>query len=231
MTPRSPSHGTTLSSGRIENSPARTELIQTSGLSAFLDAFRPRWLREFVTIITLLLAALAGCGQRNYSNHVELVTSCSTPAPAMTFELRFESAMARGDQVGLAATNSPLVITPSLAGSFIWLSTRSGVFTPSESLALDTTYKLSLAPGLTQADGRPAEAGLAWKVTTPPFGVIAAWPQQANTSASSEPEIKFAFNADVQAADAERFVFFRDVAGQRVAADVRQGMVDDRWTS
>jgi len=50
--------------------------------------------------------------------------------------------------------------------------------------------------------------------------VIASWPQQSDTNACSEPELKLAFNADVQASEAERFYSFRDIDGRRVAADV-----------
>ena len=70
-----------------------------------------------VLALVLLAAALAGCGQRNKSDHVELVMGSGTPTPATTFELRFESVMVKGDQVGQPATNSPLVIRPRLAGT------------------------------------------------------------------------------------------------------------------
>jgi len=177
--------------------------------------------------LVLLAAVLAGCGGRNQAEHVELVQGSATPTPATTFELRFDAAMVRGDQVGLPATNSPLIIRPPLAGRFTWLSTRSGVFTPAEPLALDTTYQLALQPGLTRADGQRCDATLRWAVTTPAFGISAAWPREANANASSEPKCKLAFNAEVKAADAARFFEFRDSAGQPAAADVEQATSDD----
>jgi uncharacterized protein YfaS (alpha-2-macroglobulin family) len=137
--------------------------------------------------------------------------------------------MVKGDQVGLPSTNSPLVISPPLPGTFTWLSSRSGVFTPAEPLALNTRYELVLLPGLRCVDGQPSGAKLRWTVTTPTFGVIATWPQQADTNAQSEPECKLAFNADVRATDAGRLLSFRNLAGRRIPAEARQGTGEDLY--
>ena len=145
----------------------------------------------------------------------------------MTFELRFDEAMVGGGQVGVPLTNSPLVIRPSLPGTFTWLSSRSGAFTPGEPLALDVRYELKLRPGLQCADGGASKAMLYRRLATPPFGILASLPRHANTNASSEPEIKIAFNADVRAREAEPLLFFRDDTGRRIPADVRQGTVEE----
>jgi uncharacterized protein YfaS (alpha-2-macroglobulin family) len=145
----------------------------------------------------------------------------------MTFELRFDEAMVEGGQIGVPVTSSPLVITPPLAGTFTWLSAHSGVFSPTEPLALDTRYGLRLRPGLQCADGRASKAMLYHRLTTPPFGITESLPRHANTNATSEPEVKLAFNADVRAGEAARFLYFRDDAGRRIPADVRQGLVDE----
>jgi uncharacterized protein YfaS (alpha-2-macroglobulin family) len=153
------------------------------------------------------------------------------PEPGTTFELRFDSPMTGEDRVGLTATNSPLVIDPRLAGTFTWLSVRSGVFTPAEPLALDKTYTLTLQPGLQCADGHPCDAALDWTVTTPPFDLIASSPQQTDSNAYSMPEAELVFNADVRAADLRGMLFFRDNSGHEVPADVRQGTVAEYWAS
>ena len=144
----------------------------------------------------------------------------------MTFELRFEPAMIKESEVGIPA-NSPLVITPPLAGTFTWLSPHSGVFTPKEPLALGRRYELNLRLGLQQADGQPSKAVLHRTVMMPSFGLTTTWPRYANTNASSEPEIKLVFNADVRAEDAQRFLYFRDNGWQRIPADVRQGTMEE----
>jgi alpha-2-macroglobulin len=182
--------------------------------------------RLFALII--LGTALAGCRQTtDRSQGVELVLSSGPPTPAMTFELRFDETMVGGSQVGVPVTNSPLVITPPQAGSFTWLSAHSGVFSPTEPLALDTRYDLRLRPGLQCADGRVSKASLYMRLTTPPFGILASLPRRANTNATSEPEVKIAFNAGVRAREAQPFLYFRDVTGRRIAADVRQGLVEE----
>ena len=112
----------------------------------------------------------------------------------MTFELRFDNIMASPGEVGVATTNSPLVITPSIPGVFTWLSQRSGVFTPAELLAMDTRYELTLRPRLEQPNGQPANVKLHQILKTPSFSLAAWLPQRANTNATSEPEIKLVFN-------------------------------------
>ena len=108
-----------------------------------------------IAALTILGAAISGCRPpHDHSQGVELVTSTDSPTPAMTFELRFEPAMVRDGQVGPATTNSPMVITPPVTGTFTWLSTHSGVFVPTEPLALDRHYELTLRPGLQRADGQ-----------------------------------------------------------------------------
>jgi uncharacterized protein YfaS (alpha-2-macroglobulin family) len=92
---------------------------------------------------------------------------------------------------------------------------------------LDRHYELTLRPGLRRPDGQPAGVSLRRTVTTPSFGVTATWPRSANLNASSEPEIKLLFNADVRAEDAQRFLYFRDEGWHRLPADVRQGTVEE----
>ncbi len=229
MTPRTPSRRTTPLCGRTESPNKRHNSLYSNTLQSlkrlkFRDLFRLRSLAAAVAV-----AAAAGCGQ-GHSRHVELVMGSSVPTPGTTFELRFESAMVKDDQVGLVLTNSPLVIQPALGGTFTWLSTRSGVFTPTEPLALDASYKLSLRPELQCADGRKSDASLDQTVTTPEFGLIAATPHHADSNATSQPEIKLVFNADIRAADVEKFLCFRDNSGNQITADARQGTVDELWS-
>ena len=189
-----------------------------------------RYSNRFARIValTILGATLNACRQApDRSEGVELVMSSDTPTPAMRFELRFEPAMVRESAVGIAATNCPLVIVPPVAGVFTWLSAHSGVFVPSEPLALDRRYELSLRTDLQRADGQPARAALHRTVATPSFGLTATCPRQPDSNASSEPEIKLVFNAEVRAEEAQHFLCFRDGGWQRIAADVWQGTVEE----
>jgi len=182
-----------------------------------------------VSILVLLVLLLAGCRLgSDVSEHVELVSNFDSLGPAATFELRFDQPMVRAGQMGTPTTNSPLVITPSVPGSFTWLSQRSGTFTPAEPLALGTRYQLALAPGLRTTDGKPAKARMDKTLRTPPFSLVGVLPAQGSTNASAKPEVKLILNAGIQAAVANHFIEFRDSRGRRVPADVRQGTLEER---
>lgn len=179
-------------------------------------------------LLLVACAVLVGCSpSAPRPGGVELAANAGPPSAGMTFELRFDQAMAKTSEVGAPLTNSPLVIRPKLSGAFAWLSPRSGVFTPSEPLELDTRYELSLRGGLIRADGSILESGFHETIMTPPFGLNGAHPDQASTNANSEPEIKLVFNANVRAKDAGRFMFFQDSAGRKVQVEAQQGFPED----
>ena len=185
-----------------------------------------RWGTLFFSVAA---AMLTGCRPTpNQSRGVELVLSSTSPTPAMTFELRFDQVVVPGGQVGSEATNAPLQISPPLAGRFIWLSPRSGVFTPSEPLAMDTRYELTLRSGLKAANGQPMDAALHHVLTTPPFTLLGFTPRAASTNAASEPEVRLVFNADLEAREAGRFMEFADDQGRQVPAEARQGIQMER---
>src|SRR5215469_6233049 len=200
MTHLSPLDGTTPSRGQTDHSTA-----QLTSLQKRLFRFAQQ-----LGGVALLLGGLTSCDPPNHAKHVELVMGTPEPAPGTTFELRFDSPMIKEDHVGLVETNSPLLIEPRLPGVFTWLSICSGVFTPSEPLALDQTYTLFLHPGLQCADGRTCDATLHQTVTTPQFDVVDSSPAQVDTNACSVPEVKLIFNADVRAADLGGMLYFRD---------------------
>jgi alpha-2-macroglobulin len=178
--------------------------------------------------LVLLALLLAGCRpQANVAEHVELVADLEHPGPAMTFELRFERPMVKAAQIGLPAAHSPLVITPSVPGRFTWLSARSGTFTPTEALKMETRYALRLAGGLLDAEGQPVRARLQQTLRTPLFALHGFLPSQSNANASAEPEVRLVFNAAVAAASANHFIEFRDAQGRSVAAEVRQGTLEE----
>ncbi|HEX7652898.1 MAG TPA: hypothetical protein VF607_05295, partial [Verrucomicrobiae bacterium] len=85
-----------------------------------------------------LLLTVIGCRHSDYAQAVELVVGSDPLTPGSTFELRFTEPMVAESLVGTAAAESPLIIKPPVAGTFTWLSTRSGVFTPGEPLKLAT---------------------------------------------------------------------------------------------
>ena len=184
------------------------------------------WSACFAVAGCLLFAA--GCGvQRDVFEGVQLILTGEELTPTTTFELRFDEPAARPDQVGGAAEKSPLVIAPDIHGSFTWLSQRSGVFTPDEPLALNTSYRFTLRPDLRQPDGQPLHARLRHVLSTPPLRVTVL-PRGTGPDASSMPEIKLFFNAPVIAAAVRPYAVFRNAAGRSVPAEVLQGTTSDR---
>ncbi len=145
--------------------------------------------------------------------------------PTSTFELRFPDAMVAPDQVGQTADTPPVIFHPALKGHFVWLSQRSGTFTPDAPLALSTTYILTLEPGLTKADGKALDTKFRETVKTPPFQLKgwnvnrAGWEQDV----AAEPKLSLLFNATVDAAGAGRFCKFVNKAGDEIGARVEQG--------
>ena len=122
-----------------------------------------RMLRSFWLALIFATAASAlaqernpaAVGDRGYSTRaVQLLLPSRQLEPTSTFELRFPNEMVPANMVGKAATVSPLVFTPPMEGQFVWLSSRSGTFTPKGALPLGTKYQISLRAGFKDGAGR-----------------------------------------------------------------------------
>jgi hypothetical protein len=74
---------------------------------------------------------------------VELVLSSKKIEPATALEVRFAEPMVGREGIGQAANACPLVLQPTIPGKFVWLSTRSGAFSPDEPWPLSTTFSLT----------------------------------------------------------------------------------------
>ncbi len=176
--------------------------------------------------LLVLLVFWAGCSpRRQIADGVQLVLNPDTLEPTTTFELRFDQPVVRPDCVGQSATLSPLVITPALRGQFVWLSQRSGVFTPAEPAALDMEYRFQVRAGLTQADGRPLAARLDWRLRTPPLRaelMCSTSSGTTDTNLPAVPVLRLDFNAAVRAAAAAGDIVFRSRTGGTMTARVVQ---------
>lgn len=165
------------------------------------------------------------------SRGVQLVLSTEALQPATTFELRFDQPVIAAGEIGRSNALSPLVIKPTLQGHFIWLSQRSGVFTPGEPTRLATTYCFQLRAGLKSSDGRSLDARLRRVLRTPEF---ATTPHAINFSLRNlpaEPEIILQFNADVSPDLAQPYLEFRSTAGIRMPAHVVLPSKSDAWNA
>ena len=155
---------------------------------------------------------------------VQLLLQSQRLEPTSTFDVRFAAEMIPHDQIGAPNAASPLVFEPPLQGQFLWLSTRSGSFAPSEVLPLGVTYHISLQKALKDAAGREIKAKLTETASTPPMR-IKGFEQTSyfnKDDASATPEYKLLFNAIVSPADAAKYVRFVNADGAQAAAKVFQ---------
>ncbi len=125
------------------------------------------------------------------------------------FELRFPDSMVQPEMVG-KQSESPLVIQPKVAGKWQWLSTQSGVFTPTEPPAQSATYQLGLRSGLKNAAGAAVKDPFRRSLTTPSFRVKGwATPDYLNTDdAPISPNVSLLFSAPVDAKTIEERIWF-----------------------
>ncbi len=154
---------------------------------------------------------------------VELLVDSDPIAPSTTFELRFSQPMVSRDLVGSVASPSPLLFDPPLPGEFTWLSTRSGVFTPSTPTTLSTMYSLSLHEDLRDAAGKPLNTvGFTRTVSTPAFGPTRINGKRApGDNGLPQPEVSVAWNAPIDLESVSGRAYFRSEHGGAVPAKVR----------
>jgi uncharacterized protein YfaS (alpha-2-macroglobulin family) len=172
----------------------------------------------------LVMLCLTGCkARRSGPAGVELVLNPDALSPTTTFELRFNEAVVGPEELGRTAPESPLVIIPPVRGSFVWLSQRSGVFTPVEPTGLGRAYRFRLKPGLRTADGHLLRARLDLAMRTPDFAVTHCWPPGGvNTNAPVLPTFQLGFNAAVKPEAAQPYVSFRSSDAGTVEAKITQ---------
>ena len=179
-------------------------------------------LRSYFLSLMLLLGASTAALAETHS--VTLILGSKALEPSTSLELRFIDAMVAREKVGQTADPAPLVTQPAIKGKFIWLSQRSGVFTPEEPWPLSTTVHLTLRRGLSNADGKPVDFALDETVQSPPLQLKAWYSPKNNDSsdAPADPRLILLFNADMVPAQAERFVHFVATDGTSIAAHVRE---------
>lgn len=137
--------------------------------------------------------------------------------PTTTLEFRFPDPVVKPDELGPAAA-SPVVFEPQLPGTFTWLSTRSGVFSPRGPLPLGGTWRVTL---------RENTAGkFAATVRTPAFAVTKVG-DNVGEKATVSPNVgvRLAFNLPIGLEPS--FFVFRNTSGQEVPAVIRPVVPDD----
>src|SRR4051812_16053390 len=183
-----------------------------------------RFSRWILTAFVLICAAMTVAAVPE----VELLTDGHQLSPTSTLELRFSREMVKPEQLGVVVTPSPVTMEPALKGDFVWLSRRSGVFSPREEPKMGSTYSLRLRPDLVDAAGKAIGAGFAMKLTTSEFSAVQGLEEGA-ADHETEPgaEKKIVFNREVKLEGAEGlFRFVRD-DGEIIRAKVRYATTRD----
>jgi alpha-2-macroglobulin len=155
---------------------------------------------------------------------VELLTDAEFLQPTSTLEFRFANAVAAKDDVGSVPTAAPIEIKPVLAGTFTWLSQRSGVFVPSSPPRLGTEFVVTIRPGFQDLNRHPVGQDFRAVVNTPAYAVTRAVISE-NEEGSPKPEVRLALNLDTQL-DAQLFRFSSQT-GDSVPAEVRYAKTGD----
>lgn len=176
-------------------------------------------------VVWLWLATVLFVAHALAETPAQLILNSEKVEPTTTFEVRFNEPMVDGTAVGKKADVSPVEIVPPVKGNFVWLSTRSGVFTPEEALPLSTTFRFHLKPKLKNAGGETITGDLDATVESPAFG-LKGWftPAYFSTeNAPNNPRFNLLFNADIQPEEAAKFLKFVNKDGQTIAATVEAG--------
>ena len=159
--------------------------------------------------------------RRPVSEGVQLYLNRETLEPTTTFELRFDEPVVSPEIIGKPAGDSPLVIRPQIAGEFVWLSTRSGVFTPSEPPVLNQTYQFTLKSGLRNSEGEKVKARLFQTLSTPNFGITAV---RSNFYRAPDlplfPALLLQFNDEVSLEKSVSRIWFVNDSGMRIPAQI-----------
>jgi alpha-2-macroglobulin len=174
----------------------------------------------FVTLwgFTMVSAAVAA------EKEVELLTDAEFLQPTSTFEFRFATPVAGREEVGTVASSPPIKVEPAIAGTFTWLSQRSGVFVPTAPPPLGAGLVVTIRSDFRDLSGKSIGQAFRAVLKTPPYGITSVVAPQED-EITPKPEIRLAFNLDT-VLDPSRFRFV-SAGGQETAAKVRYATEED----
>ncbi|PWT79702.1 MAG: hypothetical protein C5B58_13005, partial [Acidobacteria bacterium] len=122
--------------------------------------------------------------------------------------ITFPAAMVAPDLIDVGNQPAPFVSEPKLDGTFLWKSQTEGVFTVGGVVA-GARHRLTLAPGLKDASGKPFVAQ-EWRAefTTPKFTITSDFGEREQLSA--RPQIYLDSTYGVRLAEAAEHIYFQD---------------------
>lgn len=169
-----------------------------------------------------LLAAAAGSARAASLAQPSLLLDGREISAASTLEVRFPAEMVAAKDLGVPQENSPVRVTPSLRGKFVWLSPRSGVFVPDQAPEMGVKYLVTARPGLKDASGKPVDPSWKGGFNTPAFRMVGESPSgDISEDIPAMPNVRLSFNRNIDAERVSAFLRFVDGRGRTVAALAR----------
>ncbi|HYF34627.1 MAG TPA: hypothetical protein VD994_05000, partial [Prosthecobacter sp.] len=130
-------------------------------------------------------------------------------SPSSTIELVFPTPMIAKERIGSKETESPLVLTPPLNGTFEWISSRSGHYRLTQAPKFNATYDFKLRPGLRDLAGKSLSTETLASAESARFRIIDQHPKWFNDEdARRAPRFCFQFNDNVTAESAGAAITF-----------------------
>ena len=156
-----------------------------------------------------------------------LRTSSPQLTPSTTLRLVFDKAVVSEDQVGSSVPNSLLRIEPPLAGTLTWVSPNVASFERGGVPSMATKYQFSLVAGLKHLDGTDIPETSFLPLLTAPFQpVVNYWRGDLR-----QPLCFLRFNDEIDYSAVTQPVYFIAKGGQKVEANIRQGLYRDLGNS
>jgi len=181
-----------------------------------------------VTLLMVLLHRVAVTPGADIAQGAQLLLSTTELQANTSFELRFDEAVAASEELDQPGARVPLEVAPPLRGDWVWLSRRSGVFTPAEPMELGTRYTFELRAGLRTAVGAKVDARMRRSFATPAFTAMLVNLPTEHGAISARPALQVRFNALVQPAEAAVMAEFRS-ENLRVSAQVEGAQRIRTW--
>jgi hypothetical protein len=122
--------------------------------------------------------------------------------------ITFPESMVAASLIDVGDQPCPFVSNPKLDGTFLWKSETEGVFTVTGVVA-DARHRLTLAPGLKDAAGKPfAVKEWSAEFTTPKFTINSD--SKETEQLSARPQIYLNLTYSVRLAEAAEHIYFQD---------------------
>ena len=138
-----------------------------------------------------------------------------------TITITFPVSMVAADLIDVGDQPSPFVSEPKLDGTFLWKSQTEGIFTVSGVVA-EARHRLTLAPGLKDATGKPfVVKDWSAEFRTPKFAITTEFSERKQLPA--RPQIYLESTYAVRLDEAAQHIYFQDrESRQRFPVEVIQ---------